>query len=681
MRFSLSKFQCNIAALAVILLIAFGLYGPSLANGFVHDDEGQVVQNPYIKSFAHAPKAFTSCIWEAYADGCEGRTNYYRPLHTLSYIFTYAINSSPAFFHFINIVYYILLVWCVFLLSNTLIGGFGAISTAALFLVYPIHTESVIWIASVPELLYSLFVVLAFWIYLSGFKYKEWWVGGAFFLGLLAKEPAIFIPIVLMAYDCVRRPYNSFQNPLSFLKREGAKYWRFIVCFGVYFLARTVAIGGIGERPDFYDFSALQRIYSSIFVFGEYIKKTIWPMELNPFIPFEPISSAGDARFLINFAITLLFAGLFIFAVIKKEKILILGMAIFFLFLSPVIIFVNSVAENVIAERYLLLPSLGAVLIAGYYITHLFEKRSATMRWIVPAIFFAVFSGFSIPKIYAQHSVWKSSKSLYEYSYNLNARQGDVIDVTSSYDLAIVYEGEGRINEAKVLYEKVMNSGEGKKKIPSVAKAYNNLGKIYLGEKDYGKAISLFGESIAINPKHAGAYSNMGVAYASYGQLVSAAESFIKSLQIDPKFEGSLKNIRALFSNTGKLEGYNADGSYGALHSFVSELIKNQVWLDWQYNKIEEKDALYVVSSSRSEDGALNARIKINSSYNMTLFPMIFYAANGELYFRPKLSGEFDQEKGELSLHIPAHTKKRTSDMNLELYIVLEDFKYYKFEL
>ena len=72
--------------LALIILVIAGLYGPSLRNGFVHDDEGQIEQNPFVQDLRYANRAFTACIWEAQLGTCQGTTSYYRPLQAQLHI-------------------------------------------------------------------------------------------------------------------------------------------------------------------------------------------------------------------------------------------------------------------------------------------------------------------------------------------------------------------------------------------------------------------------------------------------------------------------------------------------------------------------------------------------------------------------------------------------------------------
>src|SRR6185295_5584232 len=77
--------------LVAIAVLAFLTYSTAIAGGFVWDDELQIVKNPRIRDLGHIPSAFTSAFW-AFADPDAGsRTNFYRPVQTLSYTIAYQV--------------------------------------------------------------------------------------------------------------------------------------------------------------------------------------------------------------------------------------------------------------------------------------------------------------------------------------------------------------------------------------------------------------------------------------------------------------------------------------------------------------------------------------------------------------------------------------------------------------
>src|SRR3989344_9685229 len=235
----LSHRSFGIIIFVLIVISIFLLYGPSLKNGFAWDDERQIVHNPYIKSLIYLPKAFTSCIWEASLPDCKNYTGYYRPTQTLSYLFTYATSSKTGFFHLVNLIYYIVLNCFIFLfLKNVFRDRLAVILSLLIFLFLPVHSETVFWIAGVPELLSVIFIVAAFWVYLSGRKdkYRGWLMAVLFFAALISKEPAVFLPFILLVYD---RFFKNIPIDKEYFKR----WWRYGAVFVLYLIMRISAIG------------------------------------------------------------------------------------------------------------------------------------------------------------------------------------------------------------------------------------------------------------------------------------------------------------------------------------------------------------------------------------------------------------------------------------------------------
>jgi len=114
--------------LAVLILVALLPYLNSLWNGFVQDDNRQVVANPYLRSFSHLREIFATNVW-SYV-GAQGMTNYYRPLMTLGYLLCYQFLGPLAYgFHLANVV----LNAAVVCLVSSLPNGFSQTERWALW--------------------------------------------------------------------------------------------------------------------------------------------------------------------------------------------------------------------------------------------------------------------------------------------------------------------------------------------------------------------------------------------------------------------------------------------------------------------------------------------------------------------------------------------------------------------
>ena len=80
--------------LLLLVAVTFAVYGNSLSNGFVSDDDFQILSNRLITDYHNLPKLFTTHVW-AFAH--QETSNYYRPLFTtFSTWIGCSANQSPA---------------------------------------------------------------------------------------------------------------------------------------------------------------------------------------------------------------------------------------------------------------------------------------------------------------------------------------------------------------------------------------------------------------------------------------------------------------------------------------------------------------------------------------------------------------------------------------------------------
>ncbi len=126
-----------------LFVCAMACYANTLTNAFVYDDDQQILQNPYVKSWHYLPQIFTTNVWSFV--GAAGSTNYYRPLMTLTYLVLWkSFGQLPFGFHLFNIFLNALVVVGVYYTGRDLFKDRGIAAVAAfLFAVHPIHTETV----------------------------------------------------------------------------------------------------------------------------------------------------------------------------------------------------------------------------------------------------------------------------------------------------------------------------------------------------------------------------------------------------------------------------------------------------------------------------------------------------------------------------------------------------------
>ena len=147
--------------------MSFGVYFNALFNGFVSDDNLQLLNNPWIKHLKYIPQILTSNFW-----GFQGEdTNLYRPLPYVFYTIVYHILGFKAWgFHLLNVLLHTGVSILVFLIGSRLFTKRRAASTsplvpflgAILFATHPVHTEAVTWIGGIMDVSFTFFFLLSF---------------------------------------------------------------------------------------------------------------------------------------------------------------------------------------------------------------------------------------------------------------------------------------------------------------------------------------------------------------------------------------------------------------------------------------------------------------------------------------------------------------------------------------
>ena len=226
-------------AAGIIIAVGVVTFGLSLKNNFVGDDSRQIVNNPVIQSLGNIPQLFNGST--AYSGEPDGNLvgAYYRPLMMTSYAIIYSVfNSSPVAFHVVQLILAILATFILFLFFRYTFTPFMALGLALIFLVHPIDSQSVLYIASLQEPLYFLFGITGVWLLLKFSSVRSLFlVASCLLLSMLAKEIGVLFVIMAALYLLMfnRRRFYPFLGII-------------IVPLIAYFALRTHALGA-GLNP------------------------------------------------------------------------------------------------------------------------------------------------------------------------------------------------------------------------------------------------------------------------------------------------------------------------------------------------------------------------------------------------------------------------------------------------
>jgi tetratricopeptide (TPR) repeat protein len=488
-----------------------------LFNGFVDDDGSQVVENRYIRSFHYLKEIFATNVWSF-----AGTTvaNFYRPMMTFGYLVCYKLFGLRAYgFHLVSLLLHVLVVCLVFVLTERLTGDrVGAFVAGALFALHPVHTESVAWIAAVTDLELTFFYLLTFGLFLAAAR-----PGGrrsgpllaamavAFVLALLSKEQAMTLPALATVYEHFYREDRSQTSTSRKLARYGV-LWLVGVA---YLLWRIHILGGLApvERKGLV--TPPQIVLSAVALVGQYVGKLLWPLRLCFFWVFRPSTSPFDPRVLAGLLALLAFTALFVVCWRSRERsVRFLSFAILWLFatLAPVLN-AHWVGQNVFAERYLYLPSVGFSWLVGLCASRLWRRAAPrpTQRQAL------VLAGVALGGLFAAHIVirnrdWNNSIVLYTRTLELSPHADFIQDA-----LGYIYWQEGDLDKAESEWRGVLA------REPDNVVALSNLGLAALKRQQYAEAKEFFLRAIELSPNFGEPHLNLGEMYLMMG-LTGPAE-------------------------------------------------------------------------------------------------------------------------------------------------------------
>jgi tetratricopeptide (TPR) repeat protein len=566
--------------LAVLILISALPYLNTLWNGFVQDDNRQVLFNPYLRSFSHLREIFATNVW-SYV-GAQGMTNYYRPLMTLGYLLCYQfLGPLPYGFHLANVVLNAAVVCLVFLATERLFRnrtlGFVA---AGIFALHPIHSESVDWIAAVTDLQLTLFYLLAFWFFLKiprpgphhrliSFSDRRGLRGGAaelgmvlsFTLALLAKEPAATLPFLATFYEHFLR-CDRAQTTLG---QKLSRYFTLWLVDIAYLMLRVRVFGGLVPVLQLPQISRREAFYSSFALVAQYVWKLLWPVRLCGFYTFHKSLALSDPRVIAGILILGLSLSVFAYAW-RRERLVSFGLLWFFLNLAPVL---NArwLGANVFAERYLYLPSLGFCWVAawaGRLLWIRLAERPAARKLYAAGL--AMVAILCMLRIVTRNRIWRDDLTFYRSTL---AMQPDAI--APRINLGAVYWNSGSPDLAEAEWREAL------RRAPNHWLILNDLGLAAAKKKRYEEAIEDFDRSIRLRPNYVDSHINLGRTYAEIGAFEKAEAQLRAAVALAPldvharnelasyyfdagRFAEAEAQFRASVSSGGTVQAWNSLG-------------------------------------------------------------------------------------------------------------------------
>jgi hypothetical protein len=370
-------------SIAVLALLSSAT---GLGNGFAYDDRWIIVENDRVHSLHQAWRIFNETYWPNIRGAA-----LYRPLTILLYAVQWTVgHGSPKAFHAVNVALYVTVSVLVLWLALQCLPRGAAWVAAALFAVHPVHVEAVGNVVGQAELWTALTMVGAVALYVrdrrNGLplaRRSALLILGSYVFGMLVKENAIVLPALIVAAELFlvkdRRPWRERADPLTSLM-----VWMGLLA-AVFLWVRvrvTGEVGGDVSHPALHNLGMGARSLVMLGLVPEFGRLFVWPAQL--YADYSPQAVPIDTTWqpdAVAGALMLACLGVLFLICWRRAPIVSFGLAWLAIGLAPVsnVLIPTGI---LLAERTLLVPSVGVVLIAGFAVARLLPQLATQPRLV-----------------------------------------------------------------------------------------------------------------------------------------------------------------------------------------------------------------------------------------------------------------------------------------------------------
>lgn len=266
----------------LLIFVGFIIYLNILPNKFIGDDVDQIVRNPTVHSIQNIPNLFMGSTYISGGSAERLVGLFYRPIMMSSFAVIYSMfGADPLYFHVVQIILHTLVSIGLFYFFKRFVSEALAFAGALVFLVHPIHSETVAYIADLQDVLFVLFgmVTLLLARHQVRFKpYKFQYLGLIFvtlLLTLLSKESGIlFFPMLILYLILVeKKPWRTITRHSVIAACSLIAY--LILRYGVaQMYTSKSSLASIAEA------SFTQRLIHIPLIITTYLKTFFWPARL-----------------------------------------------------------------------------------------------------------------------------------------------------------------------------------------------------------------------------------------------------------------------------------------------------------------------------------------------------------------------------------------------------------------
>ncbi len=394
-------------ALFFVLGLVIVATGRSLGNGFTFDDVPIILENAQVHAFS-PPWVYAGQSYWPPADLGDA----YRPWTVWWFAIQWAVaGGAPWLFHLVNLALTVAVAALVYCMALELLPAAGAVAAAALFAVHPVHVEATGNVVGQAELWMTLFSVAAVLVYLRARQRgalggpMKWTLAGLTVLASASKEQGIVLPGLLGLIELAVFPGHPWRTRI---RDVGGTFGLLALAVVLFLIGRWTVLGDLGGGPPAAGLEGLG-LAARAQVMGpmvfDWLRLLVWPAALSA--QYSPPAYGGPVDFPRALVGGMIAVGAAVvgWRARRRAPLVTLGLGWLGLTLLPVsnLLFPTGV---LIAERTLLLPSVGVVLVAGYG----FEPFKRT--WAV-GVALALVVGLGAIRSFSRQAVWRDGPTLF----------------------------------------------------------------------------------------------------------------------------------------------------------------------------------------------------------------------------------------------------------------------------
>ncbi|MBI5764392.1 MAG: tetratricopeptide repeat protein [Planctomycetes bacterium] len=539
--------------MANLLPTALALFGatliaylPAFGAEFIWDDDAYLTTNAVL----FAPDALRRIWFEL------GATIQYYPLVFTSFWIEHHLwGLNPAGYHVVNILLHAVaavLLWRVLVRLEVP----GAAWAAAIFVLHPVHVESVAWVTERKNVLSIIFYLLAIRAYApflradsaSPQSNSQWQYVTSllwFVAALLSKTSTVTLPVALLLFHW----WKSARIRLSDVVR-GAPFVAASLAAGL--VTSYVEKHHVGAAEAEWTLSLVERVLVAGRAVCFYLGKLLAPVDL-AFIYHRWTVNASDAVQWLFPAMVAIAVGATLIVHRRIGRGPVVALLYFVVTLGPILGFVKFffMGYSFVADHFQYLASPGPIALIAAIASKPMQKAAVRAAAIAVLLVLGALT-FQRARVFKNsEALWNdvlakspsaarmAHENLAQHFTNLGrapdaiphfdaalAIKPDAIDTRMSY--AVVLHAVGRIDDAIANLKQVLARD------PVNYIAAVNTG-LFLAEKgDLNSALMYYQRGIATKPDFATAHFNLARLYARLGRRDDAIKHYREAVRLDP---------------------------------------------------------------------------------------------------------------------------------------------------